>query len=74
MGSTASRYVIRRDDGAEDGIAGQRFTRYDDAYAVLERYYADLCCSDEREFYRIEEEATAAAPPEPSTLRQALQP
>jgi hypothetical protein len=26
---------------------------------VLERYSADFCCSDERESYRIEEEADA---------------
>jgi hypothetical protein len=49
-----SRYVIRRDDGLEDAIAGRRFEHYDDAYAVLERYYADLCCSDDRAYYRIE--------------------
>jgi len=49
------RYLIVRDDGVEDGIAGLRFARYDDAHAVLERYYGDLCCSDEREVYRIEE-------------------
>ena len=52
-----SGYVIRRDDGLEDAIAGRRFERYDDAHAVLERYYADLCCSDDREYYRIEPEA-----------------
>ena len=32
-------YLIRRDDAA---------------YAVVERYYADTCCSDDREYYRIE--------------------
>lgn len=48
------RYVILRDDGLTDDIAGRRFERYDDAYAVLERYYADLCCSDERAYYRID--------------------
>jgi hypothetical protein len=26
---------------------------YDEAYDVLERYYGDLCCSDERVYYRI---------------------
>ncbi len=47
-------YQILRDDGVQDGIAaGQVFSSYDEAYAVLERYYADLCCSDDREFYRI---------------------
>jgi len=48
-------YLITRDDGGLDGIAGQRFASYDEAHAVLERYYADLCCSDEREYYRIVE-------------------
>jgi hypothetical protein len=46
-------YVIVRDDGCCDGIAGQQFRRYDEAYDVLERYYGDLCCSDEREYYRV---------------------
>jgi len=48
-------YLITRDDGGLDGIAGQRFASYDEAHAVLERYYADLCCSDERECYSIVE-------------------
>jgi hypothetical protein len=52
--------VILRDDGLSDAIAGQMFNSYDEAYTVLERYYADFCCSDERESYRIE--AVAAAP------------
>ena len=47
-------YLIRRDDGFSDGIAGQVFDSYDAAYAVVERYYADTCCSDDRESYRIE--------------------
>lgn len=46
-------YSIIRDDGIRDGIAGQRFASYDEAYLVLERYYGDLCCSDDRVFYRI---------------------
>ena len=29
------------------------FDSYDAAYAVLQRYYADVCCSDDREYYRI---------------------
>lgn len=28
-------------------------SEHDAAYAVVERYYADVCCSDEREYYRI---------------------
>jgi hypothetical protein len=47
-------YRIERDDGLRDQIAGPLFASYDEAYAVLERYYADLCCSDDREYYRIE--------------------
>jgi hypothetical protein len=49
-----TRYQILRDDGIRDGIAGQLFASYGAAHAVLERYYADLCCSDDREYYRIE--------------------
>lgn len=48
-------FLIERDDGQRDGIAGQLFASYDDAHALLERYYADLCCSDDREYYRITE-------------------
>ena len=47
------RFFISRDDGISDGIAGRGFATYEEAYAVLERYYGDLCCSDEREYYRI---------------------
>lgn len=46
-------YLIRRDDGISDGIAGQVFDSYDAAYAVVERYYADMCCSEDGEYYRI---------------------
>jgi hypothetical protein len=68
-----SSYLICRDDGISDGIAGQVFDSYDAAYAVVERYYADMCCSDDREYYRIEvlsEELPSSPhlipPPEPS--------
>jgi hypothetical protein len=54
-----TRYVIVRGDGLSDAIAGRMFASYDEAYTVLERYSADFCCSDERESYRIEEEADA---------------
>ena len=54
-----TRFRILRDDGLSDTIAGQLFDSYDAAYAVLERYYGDLCCSDDREYYRIEEEPAA---------------
>ena len=29
------------------------FASYDAAYAAVKRYYADMCCSDDREYYRI---------------------
>ena len=29
------------------------FESYDAAYAVVESYFADLCCSDDREYYQI---------------------
>lgn len=54
-----TRYRIHRDDGRSDAIAGSSFASYDEAYAVLERYYGDLCCSDEREYYSIMEEPAA---------------
>ncbi len=44
-----SSYLIRRDDGISDDIAAQMFDSYDAAYAVLKRYYADICYSDDRE-------------------------
>ena len=56
-----SSHLIRRDDGISDGIAGQVFDSYDAAYAVVERYYADICCSDDREYYRIVVVASAVA-------------
>lgn len=46
-------YRIVCDEGGSDGIAGQSFDTYDEAYDVLERYYSDLCCSDDRVTYRI---------------------
>ena len=48
-------FRILRDDGAGDAITKQEFASYDEAHAVLERYYGDLCCSDDRQHYRIEE-------------------
>lgn len=56
--STDHRFRIQRDDGIEDGISGRTYTSYDEAYDALARYYGDLCCSDEREYYRIIEEAS----------------
>ena len=56
FGSEPSRFMFRIccDEGGEDAFTRQRFNSYDDAYDVLARYYADLCCSDERTYYRIE--------------------
>lgn len=48
-------FQIQRDDGMRDDLAGQCFNSYDEAHQVLERYYADLCCSDDREYYHIVE-------------------
>jgi hypothetical protein len=50
-------YRIRRDDGVSDAITRRLYASYDEAHLELERYYADLCCSDDREYYRIESEA-----------------
>ena len=46
-------YRIIRDDFQEDSITKLKFTCYDDAYDELERFYCDLCCSDERVEYSI---------------------
>jgi len=48
-------FEIIRPDGRKDGIAGRQFANFDEAYAVLEQYYADTCCSDDSETYRIVE-------------------
>ena len=53
-----TRYRIQRDDGVSDAITNRLFPNYTEAHMELERYYADLCCSDDREYYRIEEEAS----------------
>ncbi|MFN9619464.1 MAG: hypothetical protein ACK55X_07125 [Synechococcaceae cyanobacterium] len=54
-----TRFRIVRDDGHRDGIAGAVYASYEAAYDELELYYGDLCCSDDREFYRIVEESDA---------------
>ena len=38
---------IIRSDGQQDGLTRQSFSSYDMAYEQLERYYGDLCCSDD---------------------------
>ena len=40
-------HCIVRSDGQGDGLTRQLFSSYDMAYEELERYYGDLCCSDE---------------------------
>lgn len=55
--------LIVRDDDQRDTIAGRWYASYDEAYAVLERYYGDLCCSDEREYYRIVNADRQPTPP-----------
>jgi len=52
-GPDRDRYTLVRDDGGDDAFTRQCFACYDEAYDVLERYYGDLCCSDERVYYRI---------------------
>ena len=47
------RKGLHAQDAQFTSIAGKVFDSYDAAYAVLERYYADVCCSDDREYYRI---------------------
>ena len=53
------KYIIKRHDGEKDDITTQVFENYDDAYDLLEKIYADLCCSDadydERPYYEIVE-------------------
>ena len=46
-------YRIVRDDLQEDEITRLQFNCYDSAYDELERFYGDLCCSDERIEYSI---------------------
>ena len=53
MTDPADCYRIVRDDGLEDGVTRLRFQSYDAAYDELERFYGDLCCSDERIEYSI---------------------
>jgi hypothetical protein len=46
-------FRIVRDDGGSDSFTRPLYASYEEAYAVLERYYADCCCSDDREYYSI---------------------
>jgi len=44
---------VIRDDGVDDDLTRRTFCSYDEAYDELERFYADLCCSDDRVEYSI---------------------
>ncbi|AII45614.1 MAG: hypothetical protein ISP81_01710 [Synechococcus sp. BS301-5m-G54] len=48
-----TNFRIVRDDSEEDAITRLRFGSYDEAYDELERFYAGLCCSDDRVEYSI---------------------
>ena len=39
-------YKLIRIDGKDDELTAQIFTKYSDAYDLLEELYGDLCCSD----------------------------
>jgi len=39
-------YKIVRIDGKKDVLTSQSFSNYEDAYDLLDKIYADLCCSD----------------------------
>ena len=43
----ATTHSIVRSDGQHDVLTRQSFSSYDMAYEQLERYYGDLCCSDD---------------------------
>ena len=43
----ASRHRIVRSDQSDDQLTRLRFDSYNAAYAELERYYGDFCCSDD---------------------------
>lgn len=44
--ATAPHRIVRS-DGQHDALTRQSFSSYDMAYEQLERYYGDLCCSDD---------------------------
>ena len=39
-------YKIVRIDGKEDHVTSHTFSKYADAYDLLEKIYGDICCSD----------------------------
>ena len=53
-GDPSQLFLLKRADGLDDHLTRRRFSSYDEAYDVLERYYGDFCCSDdERVDYNI---------------------
>jgi len=52
---------IVRDDGQPDAITRRHYSHYNEAYDELERFYAGLCCSDERIEYSIVDAARTAS-------------
>ena len=44
---------VVRDDGMDDSLTRRVYSNYEEAYDELERFYADLCCSDDRVEYTI---------------------
>ncbi len=54
-------YCIVRDDSGEDTLTRLRFRSYDEAYDELERFYAGLCCSDDRVEYSIVKDDSSIA-------------
>ena len=44
---------VVRDDGVQDNLTSRCYSTYDEAYDELERFYGDLCCSDDRIEYSI---------------------
>ena len=39
-------FKIKRYDGNDDSVTKQEFETYEEAYDLLEKIYADICCSD----------------------------
>ena len=44
---------VVRDDGVEDALTRRCYATYGEAYDELDRFYGDLCCSDDRIEYSI---------------------
>ena len=53
-GDQQPRVRVIRDDGGEDAFTRTCYSTYEEAYDELERFYAGLCCSDDRVEYSIQ--------------------